>query len=65
MRILALAILATITGLAAAPAQAQTFRGDYPVCMQLYLRDGARSIECSYSSMEQRQVQHRASPPRA
>jgi hypothetical protein len=57
MRIAALAILATITALtAAAPAQAQTYSGNYPVCLQLYLRDGARSIECSYSSMEQCQA---------
>jgi len=56
MRIPALAILATFAVLTAAPAMAQTFSGKYPVCLQLYLRDGARSIECSYSSMEQCQA---------
>jgi hypothetical protein len=56
MRIPALAILALFAVLSAVPAKAQTFTGNYPVCLQLYLRDGARSIECSYSSMEQCQA---------
>ena len=56
MRIPALAILAIFAVLTAAPATAQTFGGNYPVCLQLYLRDGARNIECSYSSMEQCQA---------
>jgi uncharacterized protein DUF3551 len=56
MRIPALAILATFAVLTAAPATAQTFGGKYPFCLQLYLRDGARSIECSYSTMEQCQA---------
>ena len=56
MRISALAILTTFVVLTAAPAMAQTFSGNYPVCLQLYLRDGARSIECSYSTMEQCQA---------
>jgi len=56
MRIPALAILAIFTVLSAAPAVAQTYSGNYPVCLQLYLRDGARSIECSYSSIEQCQA---------
>jgi hypothetical protein len=56
MRISALAIFATFVVLTAAPATAQTFSGNYPVCLQLYLRDGARSIECSYSSLEQCQA---------
>ena len=53
MRIPALAILATFAVLTAAPAMAQTYGGNFPVCLQIYLRDGARNIECSYSSMEQ------------
>jgi hypothetical protein len=55
MRISVLAILAFVV-LRAAPAMAQTFNGNYPVCLQLYLWDGARSIECSYSSLEQCQA---------
>lgn len=56
MRVPALAILATFAALTAAPAKAQTFSGNYPVCLQMYLRDGARSIECSYNTMEQCQA---------
>ena len=57
MRIPVLAILATTAALTAfAPAEAQTFGGNYPVCLQLYLRDGARNIECSYNTMEQCQA---------
>ena len=56
MRIPALAILTIFTALASRPAEAQTFGGNYPVCLQLYLRDGARNIECSYNSMEQCQA---------
>jgi hypothetical protein len=56
MRISALAILTLLTVLTSVPAKAQTYGGNYPVCLQLYLRDGARNIECSYSSMEQCQA---------
>ena len=56
MRISALTILVTFVALTAAPAMAQTFNGNYPVCLQLYLRDGIRSIECNYSSLEQCQA---------
>ena len=56
MRFPALSILAFFTVLSAAPAMAQTYGGNYPVCLQLYLRDGARNIECRYSSMEQCQA---------
>ena len=56
MRIPALAILTIFTALASPPAEAQTFGGKYPVCLQLYLRDGARNIECSYDTMEQCQA---------
>jgi len=56
MRIPALAILTFFAVLTAAPAMAQTYGGNHPVCLQLYLRDGARNIECRYSSMEQCQA---------
>jgi len=56
MRIPALAILTYFTVLTAAPAVAQTYSGNYPVCLQLYLRQGARSIDCAYSSIEQCQA---------
>ena len=54
MRIPALAILTTITILvAAAPAQAQTFGGKYPVCIQYYNWGGGRYTDCAYSSWDQ------------
>ena len=56
MRIPALAILTIFTALGSAPADAQTYGGKYPICLQLYLRDGARNIECSYDTMEQCQA---------
>jgi hypothetical protein len=56
MRIPALAILTIFAALTAAPAEAQTFGGNYPVCIQMYLRDGARNIECRFTSMEQCQA---------
>src|SRR5260221_476791 len=43
-------------GEAALAAVPQTYSGNYPVCLQLYLRDGARSIDCRYSSIEQCQA---------
>jgi len=49
MRILA---LATATVLAAAPARAQTYDPDYPVCLQVYGRSGGY-IACRYTSMAQ------------
>jgi len=56
MRLLALATLTIFMGLTVAPAVAQTYSGNYPICLQLYLRDGARSIDCAYSSIEQCQA---------
>jgi hypothetical protein len=57
MRIPALAIVATITALtAAAPAQAQTYGGNSPFCLQSYGTGGGYGIDCSYSSMEQCQA---------
>ena len=56
MRTSVLAILTIFAALTAAPAEAQTFGGNYPVCIQMYLRDGARNIECRFTSMEQCQA---------
>jgi Tfp pilus assembly protein PilV len=56
MRMVALAILTMCLALTAAPAVAQTYTGNYPVCLQLYLRDGARNIDCAYSTIEQCQA---------
>ncbi len=52
MRVLALAILTTVTILTAAPTKAQTYSPDYPVCLQVY---GPRGdyIECAYTSLAQ------------
>jgi hypothetical protein len=52
MRILALAILTTTTVLTAAPAPAQTFSPDYPVCRYAY-RWGGSDAECAYTTMAQ------------
>ena len=52
MRIPALAILATLTVLAATPALAQTYSPDYPVCLQVFGRNGGY-IECAYTSLPQ------------
>jgi hypothetical protein len=52
MRIPALAILTTAAVLAAAPARAQTYDPNYPVCLQTYGIDGGY-IECSYTSLAQ------------
>ena len=53
MRIPALAILATTAVLAAAPAQAQTYGGNAPICLQQWYEFGGYSINCDYSSMAQ------------
>lgn len=52
MHIPALAILTIATVLTAAPAGAQTYNPDYPVCLQTYGIDGGY-IECGYSSLAQ------------
>jgi Protein of unknown function (DUF3551) len=52
MRISAFAILATRTVLATAPAQAQTYNPDYPVCLQVYGIAG-NYIACGYTSLAQ------------
>ena len=51
MRILALAILAIGAASAAAPAQAQTYDPNYPVCLHVYGR--ISYYECSYYSLPQ------------
>jgi len=53
MRILALAALTTVTVLTAAPAVAQRYDANYPVCLQSYGLGGGYNNDCSYTSMEQ------------
>ena len=55
MRVLALAIL-TFTVLTAAPADAQTYGGNGPVCLVQYEWGGSKSIDCAYSSIAQCQA---------
>jgi Protein of unknown function (DUF3551) len=52
MRISAFAILSTAMVLASAPAQAQTYNPDYPVCLQVYSIAGSY-IACGYTSLAQ------------
>jgi Protein of unknown function (DUF3551) len=52
MRVPALAILTIGTVLTAAPARAQTYNPDYPVCLQVYDIDGGH-IACGYTSLAQ------------
>jgi hypothetical protein len=52
MRILALAILAIGT-VSIGPAAAQRYDPAYPVCLQVYERQGAYYFECSYTSLPQ------------
>jgi uncharacterized protein DUF3551 len=51
MRVLALAILAIGTFSVAAPAAAQTYGQDYPVCLHVY--GPATYYECRYMSLAQ------------
>ena len=51
MRILALAIFAIAATAAAAPAQAQTYDPNYPVCLHVYGR--ITYYECSSTSLPQ------------
>jgi Protein of unknown function (DUF3551) len=53
MRILALAILATATVLAAPSARAQTYDPAYPVCLQIYQGIADFYFECGYTSLAQ------------
>jgi Protein of unknown function (DUF3551) len=52
MRVMACTILATATVLVAAPAPAQTYDPNYPVCLQTYAIGGG-SIDCSFTSLAQ------------
>ena len=52
MRIPALAIAIIATVSTAAPAQAQTYDPNYPVCLQTYSIGGG-SIGCNYTSLAQ------------
>jgi hypothetical protein len=52
MRILALAILAIGAVSASEPARAQTYDPNYPVCMQVYGRNGGYA-DCSFTSLPQ------------
>jgi Protein of unknown function (DUF3551) len=51
MRILALTVLAAGTLLAAAPARAQTYAPDFPVCLHVY--GPATYYECRYTTLAQ------------
>jgi hypothetical protein len=52
MRVMACTILAIATVLVAAPAPAQTYDPNYPVCLQTYGFDG-NYIDCSFTSLPQ------------
>jgi hypothetical protein len=52
MRRLARTILTIATMLVAAPACAQTYDPNYPVCLQTYAIGGG-SIDCSFTSLPQ------------
>jgi hypothetical protein len=52
MRTLTGLLLATAMTLAAAPAQAQTYDPNYPICLQVFGRPG-NYIACGYTSMAQ------------
>jgi Protein of unknown function (DUF3551) len=52
MRLLACTILTIGTMLVAAPARAQTYDPNYPVCIQTYAIGGG-SIDCSFTSLAQ------------
>ncbi len=51
MRVLTLAILAIATGSAAAPAQAQTYNPNFPVCLHVMGRTSY--YECAYYTLPQ------------
>jgi hypothetical protein len=50
MRMPALALLTIATVLTSAPASAQTYNPDYPVCLQTY-GIGGGYIACGYTSL--------------
>jgi hypothetical protein len=56
MRIPALTILATFAVLTAAPAMAQTFGGNAPICLHRWYWGGGSTYYCEYASMAQCQA---------
>ncbi len=50
---LACIILASVTILAATPAQAQTYNPSYPICMKRYQWGGSVYNDCRFTSMAQ------------
>ena len=64
MRVPALAILTIGMVLTAAPARAQIYNPDYPVCLQVYDIDGATS-HAAIPRWRSALSRHRASPPSA
>jgi hypothetical protein len=56
MRIPALVVLAAAAVQIAAPAQAQTYDPNYPICLQIYDDMVHFYFECSYTSMAQCQA---------
>ncbi|MES2196945.1 MAG: DUF3551 domain-containing protein [Pseudomonadota bacterium] len=52
MRVAALAIVTIAAILTAAPARAQTYDPNYPVCLEAYGDDGS-VIECGFTSLAQ------------
>ncbi|MBR0686175.1 DUF3551 domain-containing protein [Bradyrhizobium manausense] len=53
MRALPFLLILWITMSASAPAAAQRFNGNYPVCLQKWEWGGASYISCQYSSWEE------------
>jgi hypothetical protein len=64
MRVPALAILTIGMVFTAAPARAQTYNPDYPVCLQVYDVDGGY-ISCGYTSLAQCAQSASGVPPSA
>jgi hypothetical protein len=56
MRHLPLVILAVAAVLLAAPARAQTYDPNYPICLQIYYEMVNYTFECAYTSMAQCQA---------
>jgi len=53
MRALPFLLIAWITMLAPAPAAAQRFAGNYPVCLQRWEWGGGSWISCQYNSWDE------------
>ena len=56
MRVWVFAILSLAAAGAAAPAKAQTYDPNYPVCLQIYDDMVHYTFECAYTSMPQCQA---------